>query len=134
MLPLTILEDKQSIKLDIQEPALNKVGFFCIIKSISSSFLLRYFAFSQQLAYNSLSSYRMPLPSSRLQRLVLKLLPFAILTLGVLLRLKILIQNRSLFIDEASLACNLCKRGYADFLLLFLMSNMHLHSSCWRPK
>ena len=43
-------------------------------------------------------------------------LPYVFLVLGAFVRLKILIQNRSLFIDEASLARNLCERGYLDFI------------------
>jgi len=43
------------------------------------------------------------------------LMAFAILLVGVFIRVKILIQNRSLFIDEASLARNLCEKNYVDF-------------------
>lgn len=46
---------------------------------------------------------------------VLASAPYVILGIGFIIRLKILIQNRSLFIDEASLARNLCERGYAEF-------------------
>lgn len=46
---------------------------------------------------------------------VLASAPYVILGIGFIIRLKILIQNRSLFIDEASLARNLCEGGYAEF-------------------
>jgi len=46
---------------------------------------------------------------------MLKWLPYVVIAVGLVIRLKILIQNRSLFIDEASLARNLCERSYSGF-------------------
>jgi len=52
--------------------------------------------------------------TKKLDKLFLKL-PILVVVLGVFLRLKILIENRSLFIDEASLARNLAEKSYLDF-------------------
>lgn len=58
----------------------------------------------------------MPQESLRYKTILLdKALPYLLLLLGALLRLKVLIENRSIFIDEANLARNLSERTIGGF-------------------
>ncbi len=47
---------------------------------------------------------------------LLKILAWAIIGLGILLRIAVYLQNRNLFIDEANLARNIYERGFLELL------------------
>ena len=53
--------------------------------------------------------------SSKSLNVILRFLPYGVLFIGAILRLKIYLENRSLFIDEASLARNIGERSYGEF-------------------